>query len=90
MNWDPLVLTLRVGAANNAATDAQRVRLREELLPLVGAPLYQELGDTTLIDAKLEEIMGSEWKPSPDWQDQIDAFQKKAEPRKKPPPLFPN
>jgi hypothetical protein len=61
-----LLLTLQIGAALADATNPERLRLREEVNPLVQGD-YRQTGDTKPVYDKIEEIMGKEWEPGEKW-----------------------
>jgi hypothetical protein len=67
-----LLLTLQIGAALADATNPERLRLREEVNPLVQGD-YRQTGDIKPVYDKIQEIMGEEWKPSGKWKSYQDS-----------------
>jgi len=62
---EALTFTMFVGAAHADATPAQRERIRQRVIPLLGR--YKADGDETPVRAAIRDVMGAEWSPSGDW-----------------------
>lgn len=66
-----LLVVMFIGAANADATNEQRARLRDEVLPVLGdqdTPPRQAMANAVLLTG---EIMGSKWRPKGEWEEWI-------------------
>jgi hypothetical protein len=69
-----LLVVMYIGAARADANPEQRLRLKEELLPIFrnqDAPYSQVLRDAVM---KTKEIMGESWDPTGEWDDYIQSL----------------
>lgn len=67
---DGIRLSLYAGAAKQDANTEQSKRLRDERKEKLD--VYKNTGDTGVVMNWIYDVMGSDWKPSQEWQDSID------------------
>lgn len=63
---DALRFVMYVGAANSAATPAQRAELRRRVTPLLEG--YRATGNEGPVRAAIRDVMGAHWKPGTEWR----------------------
>jgi hypothetical protein len=63
---EALRFVLYVGAANAAATPAQRAELRRRVRPLMEG--YRASGHEGPVRAAIRDVMGAAWTPSEEWE----------------------
>lgn len=68
-----LAFVAYVASARSDATAEQAVGLRCDVLPLLDRYRAGEIPEDVIF-RKVEEIMGSDWRPSGDWADQLDVL----------------